>query len=228
MRRHPATLALWLCTLTASSIAGASPPGKSADALATECIQTCLESFVEQARKHRAQFRIEVETLDDDCGQTLQMVLWKAPDGAVAAEGLLADHVSIRAGVLELQRAHPEWPESSVCDALSLRRSEVIASEMAKLDQLAGELEEMLLPPVLEPLLIIHGLQYKIRIESGISESTFSFHAPGYPRPPAEELHPLDRWSQELRQLLDLHCDQEMESDEPHSARSEGHEGRWM
>lgn len=224
MRRYPAAVALCLCALTGSSIAGASPPGRSADALATECIQASLESFVEQARDHRAQFRIEVATLDDPCGQTLEMVLWKAPDGRVAAEGLLADHISIREAVIDLRRAHPEWPERSVCDALSLRRSETVASEMPKLAQLAGELEEMLLHPVLEPLLVIHGLQYEIRIESGISESKFSFHAPGHPRPPAEELHPLDRWSQELRHALGLRCDQAPSTGATGSGVSEVHE----
>lgn len=210
--------------MIAAPMAASSTPGESVDSLTSECIRSRLDTFVEEARKHRAKLRIEVEVLDDDCGQTVQIVLWKTPDGTVSAEGLLADHESVSQEVEELQRAHPEWSERSVCDALPLRESETAGADMSTLDQLAEGLQEMLLHPVLEPLLIIHGIQYEIRIESGISESTFSFHAPGYPRPSADQLHPLDLWSQELRHLLDLRCGQRTETDTAKSVSSESHE----
>lgn len=209
MRRHTPTLALGICAGVVASAACAVPSRDSADTPPIDCIELRAENFVEEARRPQAALRVEVEVLDDDCGQTVHMVLWQTTDGAVGAMGLLADHLAVPTSVLELQSEHPDWSESAVCEAVPMREVGISPSEVPRLLELADGVRELLVNPVLEPILIIHGLQYEIRIESGISESAFFFHAPGHPRPPPEALHPLDRWSQDLRESLGLECQED-------------------
>lgn len=100
----------------------------------------------------------------------------------------------------------PPPDDPSICALISIDRASTSHPESPALGKLLQSLQELEVHPVLEPLLVIHGIYYDIRIESGVSESTFSFHALGHPRPSDSRLHPLDRWSQRLLTILGLDC----------------------
>lgn len=207
MRRHTTTLAVCLCGLLAGSSVRATPSEGFGGDLLIDCIELRIRDFVEEARRREASLRVEVEILDDDCGQTVELILWQGPNSDVGASGLLVDHETLLREVSEIRRKHPGWSEHAACEAIPLTHVEAEPDTVPKVRELAADLQALTVHPILEPLLIIHGLQYELRIESGISEARFFFHAPGYPRPTAEELHPLDDWSQRLHDLLGLACD---------------------
>lgn len=209
MRRHTAAIAAALggvvVLATAPCRAGERPP----DLVADQCIEKRLKQFLDEQRGKEARLRVEVRILDDDCGATIQAVLVETPDGQVSAKALAADHTVVTRQIQQLLEESPKTSDTSLCTSIALSERLVSSVEDPTLLELTGRLKSLTLSPVLEPLLIIHGLQYEIRVESGISEARFFFHAPGYPRPREESLHPLDRWSEALRDLLGLQCKDE-------------------
>lgn len=209
MRRYTAAIAVALggvvLLATAPSRAGERPP----DLVADQCIERRLERFLEEQRREEARLRVEVSILDDDCGKTIQAVLVETPEGQISAKALAAEHIIVTRQIERVLKESPEASETSLCTRIALVDRLVSSVEDPTLLELTERLKSLRLSPVLEPLLIVHGLQYDIRIESGISEARFSFHAPGYPRPRTESLHPLDQWIGTLRELLGLQCEHE-------------------
>lgn len=206
MRRYTATVACCgFLALTANAGAD-SAERRAPELVADSCIDGRIDSFVEEARGQQAVVRAEVRILDDECSETIQIVLWETPEGRARATALMADHVVAAQHVEKARSEQPQLTEASLCNSLPLITVTAGGEDEASLAKLIARLRELRIPPVLEPLLILHGLKYDLRIESGISEATFSFHAPGNPRPPQEALHPLDRWSQELFRVLGVGC----------------------
>ena len=207
MRRHPTALAVLL------AFAPVFAPGEnlhaveqSPDGLADVCVDQRFEEFVKDGRSHEARLRVELRVLDDECGQDVQAILWKAPGGQISVHVLIADYPTITEGIERFLQQNPEAHGDAICETIDFDSKRVTPEQLSKVPALVDQLEKLQVPAVLEPLLIIHGMHFDLRIESGISESTYSFQGPGHPRPPEAQLHPLDRWSQELLRVIGLDC----------------------
>lgn len=205
MRRNTAAIVVTLTALLASvpvALSAESPPALEAD----DCIEVLLEEFVRDARRIEAALRVDVRILDDTCGQTIQLVLLETPEGEVTSKALVADHESVVRQMTVLRDQNPDLPLTVLCKALELKTVREPEHGAGTLGRLLSDLRALRVTPVLEPLLVIHGVSYNLRIESGISEATFYFQAPVDRRPAAGPPHPLGRWAEDLRSVLGVTC----------------------
>lgn len=207
MRRNSPTIAaLAFCAMaTLRPLAAAEQPQGALTA--DSCIEERFSDFLKEMRTQEVSVRVEVRVLDDACGQSLQLVLLQTPDGEVSARGLVADHLRASERADQLLRKNPDLPRSRLCHELPLKAASTTPSDLVKLSQLVQRLRGLRISPVLEPLLVLHGSQYEIRIESGVSEARFSFYGTEDTSSEASPQRPLERWSQDLRSVLGFQCD---------------------
>ena len=205
MRRNPPTVAaLAFCVMAAlSPLAAEQPQGA---VTADSCIEERLTDFSKEMRAPEASLRVGVRILDDACGQTLQIVLVQTPDGQLSARAIVADHLKASERADQLLRQNPDLPRSRLCHELPLKSVSTAPSDLVKLRQLVQRLRGLRISPILEPLLVLHGSQYEIRVESGVSEAKFSFYGTEDTSSEDSPQRPLERWSQDLRSILGLQC----------------------
>lgn len=204
MRRHTSTLSI-VALLAELGIFGARPALANVEKIVDRCAQERVQAYFEETRSREATLRVELKILDDDCGETVFLTMVESPQGDVLARGLAFNHREALRSVRKLRRGKPNLPSQELCRAIEYRTEESrCKSSVAR--NLARDLKAMRISPVLAPLLVIHGIQYEVRIEAGVSESTFSFQAPGSPGPEGESVHALERWSHNFRDVLGLVC----------------------
>lgn len=204
MRRHTSTLSI-VTLLAELAVFGTRPAPASVEETVDRCARERVQGFFEKTRSQEATLRVEVEVLDDDCGETVFMTVVESPQGEAVARGLAFNYREALRSVRDLRQRQPNLPSRELCRAVQYR-TEKLRGKSSVPQDLAADLKALRASPVLAPLLVIHGIQYEVRIEAGVSESTFSFQAPGPPRSEADSVHPLERWSHSVRDALGLVC----------------------
>jgi hypothetical protein len=144
---------------------------------------------------------VSARVVENSC--ELELSVWRGePEGPVHARARVAREDRFLEEFAALRAADPTASWESICIPDLLRVVEMTSIMMPELSRKVVELRDLQVSPVLDSVLIIHGLIYDIWISSGFAESAFHFHAPGRPRPPRRDLHPLDAWIEDVRNLI--------------------------
>lgn len=208
MRRNTAATGLMLATLlTGSADAGSNE--RAPEVEADDCIEMLLGQSIQDFRQRQARLRVEITILDGVCEQTVQLLALQTPDEEVAAEALVADHNAVLEQIYRLRLQSPDESLNALCGSVELPRVKPQDPQVSSLAELLSDLRDLQITAVPEPILVIHGVSYRIRIESGISETTVYFQSPQHPRPTEQIQHPLGRWAERLRGLLRVACRQD-------------------
>lgn len=166
-----------------------------------ECLDRLFEPLPQPLRQEYELY-LTARIVEENCDLELT-VSRKESSGPAMARLRIASELSFRERAQALAEQGRIITAEELCTPDLLRVIETSSQARPELAALVTRLQELEIPPVAESLLIIHGLIYRISITSGFSESEFEFYAPGRPRPPKGELHPLDSWIEDVRQVLD-------------------------
>lgn len=202
MRQYSPAIAAIFGLLLCSPVLRADPP--SVERALDACIEAEAESVFRQSRKHEAILRVSVGIVDDVCDQTVLMLLWQDEGRDTFASGVVIDHGASTVQLEQVLKERSNLADAELCQQLVQRSTEAESDTMPVLETLARELFDLKICPVPPADLILHGIQYKIRIESGLSSASYEFYSSADRDP--DWAYPLDLWSQRLQNALRMRC----------------------
>lgn len=142
-----------------------------------------------------------------DCQSERQVTLIKHPSGRVEAHTVRPVKISVTEQLHSLEKEFPKAQTEELCELVELETTVVEEGEQPALGSLLGELEDLKVSPVFEPVLYVHGVRYKLWVGSSIHLAYFQFQGPPFRADERKgNLHPLEVWSQRLLQMVGASC----------------------